>query len=79
MPAPDIVPEADGEIAIEWDIEANRIFSVSIGANGPLHFAGLFGREKEVHGVESFNGEISEDILHYIDKLLSQAATRRAA
>lgn len=79
MPAPDVVPESDGEIAIEWDLAPNRIFSISIGERGPLHFAGLFGHEKERHGVEAFDGEISEDILYYIDKLLRNPTARRAA
>lgn len=79
MPAPDIVPEADGELAIEWDLAPNRIFSVSIGESGPLHFAGLFGHEKERHGVEAFDGKISEEILRYINELLRSPAARRVA
>ncbi|HVY22291.1 MAG TPA: hypothetical protein VG962_02970 [Steroidobacteraceae bacterium] len=70
MEAPDVVPESDGDIAIEWYLAPNRIYSVSIGAKGPLHFSGLFGPDKERHGVEAFDGKISEDILNDIKKLL---------
>jgi hypothetical protein len=80
MPAPDIVPEADGEIAIEWYVADNQTFSVSIGQTGPLHYAGLFGQEDEAHGVKSFDGAaVPEEILQLICKLLRSSAARRAA
>lgn len=77
LPAPDIVPEADGEIALEWDLGANRIFSVSIGEENGLHFAGLFGSGVERHGVEPFDGLVSPEILGYINRIYSP--NRRAA
>lgn len=70
LPAPDIVPESDGDLAIEWHLGPRRVFSVSIGAQGPLHFAGLFG-EEERHGVEPFGGVVSSEILGYVRKLFS--------
>lgn len=79
MPAPDIVPEADGEIAIEWYIAQNQTFSVSIGENGPLHYAGLFGHDDEVHGVKTFDGAtVPDEILQLICRLLRSPAARRA-
>lgn len=80
MPAPDIVPETDGQIAIEWYIAPERTFSISVGEDGPLHYAGLFDDEDEVHGVKAFDGvSVPENILQYICKLLGSAATGRAA
>jgi hypothetical protein len=79
LPAPDIVPETDGELAIEWSLGPRRVFSVSIGEQGPLHFAGLFG-EEERHGVESFDRVVSAEIHGYLRKLFSRgaaASTRR--
>jgi hypothetical protein len=70
MPVPEIVPESDGEIAIEWELGPFEIFSISIGEQGPVHFAGIFGKNKERHGVEPFEGSIPEEILDYINKLL---------
>lgn len=69
LPTPEIVPEADGEVAIEWDIGTDRIFSVSIGDTGLLHFAGLFGGGIERHGVEPFDGLVPSEILAYIGRL----------
>ena len=76
LPAPDIVPESDGELAIEWHFGARRVFSVSIGKEGPLHFAGLFG-EEERHGVEPFSGVLSSEILGYVRKLFAERVASR--
>ncbi len=77
LPAPDIVPEPDGEIAFEWDRGANHIFSVSIGEATGVHFAGLFGSGVERHGVEPFDGLVSPEILSYINRLY--VSNRKAA
>jgi hypothetical protein len=75
MQAPDIVPEADGQIAIEWYIAAEHVLSISIGDTGPLHYAARFGHEDEVHGVKAFDGvAIPVQILQLIDKLLQSPA-----
>jgi hypothetical protein len=76
LPAPDIVPESDGDLAIEWHLGSQRVFSVSISKEGPLHFAGLFG-EEERHGVEPFYGVVSSEILSYIRKLFSGRVASR--
>jgi len=79
LPAPDIVPEADGDISIEWDIGPDRIFSISVGEAGMLHYAGLFGGGVERHGVEPFSGVVSTEVLGYIKRLVDGAATARRA
>jgi len=70
VPAPDIVPETDGDIAIEWERGPQHMFSVSIGAMGRVNFVGVYG-EEERHGIEPFDGVISPDLLFYIRKLFS--------
>lgn len=79
MRAPDIVPEADGEIAVEWYFAPNQTFSISIGEHGPLHYAGLFGHNEEIHGVAPFSDSIPGKILEFISDLLRSPAARRAA
>jgi hypothetical protein len=71
LPAPDIVPEADGEIAIEWDFAPDLIFSISVGESSKLHYAGLFGGGVERHGVEPFDGVVSSEILGYIKSIVA--------
>ncbi|NJO32688.1 MAG: hypothetical protein HC869_05660 [Rhodospirillales bacterium] len=80
MRAPDIVPEPDGQIAVEWYLDATHTFSVSIGEEGPLHYAGVFGDEDEDHGVKAFDGcRIPKEIGDLIDKVFRVSNARRAA
>lgn len=80
LAAPSIVPEPDGEIAIEWDFGPRHIFSISIGARGELHFAGLLGEGRERHGTEPFEGVVASEIIGYILELAERAGRQcRAA
>lgn len=54
IPAPDLVPEPDGEIALSWDLAPEMVFSVSIGETGRLNYAGIIGHGTERHGGEPF-------------------------
>ena len=49
-PKPEIIVEEDGEIAFDWDFGPRRVFSVSVGRDGTLSYAGLSGIRK-AHGV----------------------------
>ena len=79
MCAPDLVPEADGNLAIEWYFGPHRSFSVSINSEGPVHYAGLFGGEEEIHGVAPFVGQIPQSIVQLLARLVREASARRAA
>jgi hypothetical protein len=50
IPAPDIIPENDGEICLSWDINESKNFSISLGKHGKMNYAGQFGKEGVVHG-----------------------------
>jgi len=56
---PDIYADTDGEVVFEWDFGRRRVFSVSIGPDGTLTYAGLFGH-KRAHGIEELAGSIPE-------------------
>lgn len=55
IPAPDLIPEPDGEISLSWDLAPGMVFSVSIGEARRLNYAGIIGRQTERHGGEPFN------------------------
>jgi len=85
-PAPDLIPEPDGEICISWSVDADRMFSVSVGAHGKINFAGQFGTEGEVHAWQSIDPknrasleESLQDIARYVSRLFKPSAVRRAA
>ena len=71
-PPPDIAADTDGEILFEWDQGRRRIFSVSVGRDGTLTFAGLFGHTK-IHGTEHFREALPVVISDYLARLSSSS------
>jgi hypothetical protein len=71
LPTPEIAPEADGEISFDWLGPSGRIFSVSIDAKGRLAYAGSFGQESKVHGIEQLSNVCPTEIIAGISKTLS--------
>lgn len=61
IPIPDVYVDSDGELCLEWDDGPRSVFSVSIGPDGTLTYAGLFGANKS-HGVETFTESIPYSI-----------------
>jgi hypothetical protein len=68
---PDIAIDTDGEILFEWDSGRRQIFSISIGRDGTLTFAGLFGHTK-IHGIDHFREELPLTILDCLGRLDAQ-------
>jgi len=48
--APDVMPDADGEVILEWIVDQQRVFSLSVGSNGRASYAGRFGQRGSTHG-----------------------------
>jgi hypothetical protein len=74
---PDIVPEPDGEIAVDWDFGPSLQLSISVGPSGPLQFAGVIGEDygqlRVRHGTEPFEGVVAGGLLNYIQDLHERA------
>ena len=85
-PAPDVVPESDGEISISWSVDSSRMFSLSIGEHAKVNFAGQFGKEGGVHAWQPIDTssrsaleESLQDVAKYVGKLHTTNFIRRAA
>jgi hypothetical protein len=86
-PAPDLIPESDGEICISWTFEDARIFSASVGEHGKVNFSGQFGSEGGVHAWQRIDAtnrskleNSLEDLVRYISRLCAPTTVvRRAA
>ena len=85
-PAPDVIPEPDGEICISWAIDADRMFSMSVGARGKINFSGQFGKEGALHAWQPIDPtnrasleESLQDVARYVGRLFAPSAVRRAA
>src|SRR3989304_2258532 len=68
-PLPEIAVDTDGDIAVEWDFGARRIFSVRISRDGTLNYAGLVGHTN-FHGTELLREGIPSTISAGIDRVV---------
>jgi hypothetical protein len=85
-PAPDLIPEPDGEICISWLIDADRMFSVSVGAHGKINFSGQFGKEGALHAWQPIDPknrasleESLQDVARFVGRLYPPPSVRRVA
>ena len=67
--SPEVSAEPDGEITFEWYSAPTRVFSVSVGPNNELNYAGLFGASR-TYGTEVFHDEIPQVILSHIKRAI---------
>lgn len=58
---PSIVPEPDGELALEWNLGKDKIFSLTV--SGPrLIYAAIIGASRKLYGEEKFVNELPKTI-----------------
>ena len=70
LPMPDISPEVDGGIEMEWYKSAAFVFTVSINGNGVLGYSGFYGEKSRKYGTEPSSLEIPETIHRNISKFI---------
>lgn len=83
-PAPDIIPEVDGELCASWSVDDYRLFSLSVGAHGRINFAGQFGQEGSIHGWHPIDTttndsleESLQEVARQIRRLFESPASKR--
>lgn len=70
--APDIVAEADGQIALDWQKGEDRIFSIGFEGTA-VNFAGYFGEKRRVRGRDVIEDEIPDAISSILETYFSAA------
>jgi len=68
IPAPEIIPEPDGGIALEWLRGKRQVFVASVSGRNEINYAGLFGTNK-VRGTEYFGDYLPSAILENLKRL----------
>jgi hypothetical protein len=71
LPAPEVAPEADGEISFDWLGPSGKVFSVSVDGSGRLAYAGRFGPRSRVHGTEQLSIACPPEIIRGISKAVT--------
>lgn len=77
---PEIAPEPDGAVSMDWIDSPHRVFSVSVSASNRLAYAWVDGTDKG-HGVARFYaGKIPSRMIESIREIMNhEHATIRAA
>jgi hypothetical protein len=71
FPAPEVAVDPDGEVSLEWYRSTGRVFSVSIGADDWLSYAGKFSPSRKTQGTEVFTSDIPRVILDNIRRVMA--------
>jgi len=67
---PEIAVDTEGEIFFEWGQGHRQVFSVSVGRDGTLTYAGLFGHNK-IHGTEYLREALPSVISDCLERLFA--------
>lgn len=73
---PEIAPETDGCIQLEWYVGPNCVFSISFGPSKLMSFSGIFGQDSRIYGIEDISRAIPETIWAFIHRIEGAARNR---
>lgn len=73
-PPAEVSADPDGEISVLWRKGPWRVLSVSVGPDGRLSYAGLFGGRAKSHGTEYLGAELPKAISDNLRRLVSETA-----
>ena len=68
LPLPSAHPDSDGYIELEW-YQAEKTFSILIGARSTLFWAGYYNHDKRRSGREPFDGMFPADLTVEVKKV----------
>lgn len=68
VPVPELYVDSDGEVTFEWYFAPRQVFSVTIGSQGEMIYAGLFG-SANAHGTEYLGDELRDTLLDYVRRV----------
>ncbi len=68
FPIPEVIPEPNGEIGLEWYREKRNVFVASVSGRNEIVYAGLLGVNK-LHGTEYFGDSLPSIILENLKRL----------
>lgn len=78
VPVPELYVDPEGEITFEWYVAPRQVFSVTIGSNNEMVYAGLFG-SNDTHGTEYLGDELPDTLLDNIRRVFPKGGCLAAA
>lgn len=76
IPAPDPTADPEGDLALTWDFAPGHVFTLSIGRDGMLSYAGLLGQGRKKHGMEPFEGTVPAVVVESVQNLCDRIGHR---
>lgn len=73
---PEVSADPDGEISFDWLGPSGKMFSVSVNKQNRLAYAGWFGENSRVHGIEQLAERCPQEILRGIERVARRHAVR---
>ena len=70
--SPEICPESDGYIQLEWYVSPQRVFSLSFGPSNQVAYSGIFGEGSTVYGSEKLCAGVPNSIWDHIERICGQ-------
>lgn len=70
LPMPDIAPEVDGGIELEWYKSTDFIFTINMSGSEILGYSGFYGKRKRTYGTEPLAKEIPASIAENIAQFI---------
>lgn len=69
-PMPEVSADPDGEVSFDWTGPSGEMFSVSVNKKNRLAYAGWFGENSRIHGIEQLVEDCPQQIVRGIDKTI---------
>jgi hypothetical protein len=67
---PEIGVDVQGNVTLDWQVVADKVFTIAVSANCMIFWAGLFG-ENRCHGAERFGDSLPMDLERGIRRALA--------
>lgn len=71
IPLPDIIPEPDGGIGLEWYKGKGFSFVISASGKNIITYVGRFGENNQIYGTENFMDTVPQIVLNGLKRLFS--------
>lgn len=69
LAVPSVGAEPDGQVTLEWYRSPRHVLSVSVSAEGDLHYAALLGRNRHYGTIAA--GEAADSIVNLAERVIA--------
>lgn len=71
LPVPEVVPESDGDVGLEWHVNNDRWLIMSFNGRGEVHYAAKFDEYTKNDGVSRLDDEQTKFLIGLVRMILA--------